>query len=189
MNKSGSRPLFMRNGLAYEIHSCLDPDLSFTPERWKQEIRKGLARLSAKSRWQRFASGVNQLSEDQLDYLTDVDGKDRVAWCALIRSGDSYQGIGVSRYVRLPGEGACAEFAVTVIDEYQKQGIGRALLERLLESARCNGISTLRGFVFPSNLLMLELCRQLHAHAIPVESFIQVDIPVPSTDGFNGQID
>lgn len=172
------RTLRMNNGLAYEIRPCVDPEAHFTAQDWKAEIRKGLAGLSTESRWQRFATGAGRLSERQLDYLTDVDGHDRVAWCAVIAQDGGYRGIGVSRFVRLEGEAAVAEFAVTVIDEFQGQGVGRALLAQLLESARNNGMRRLRGHVLPSNRRMLALCRELRAVITPADGFLRADIPV-----------
>ena len=56
-----------------------------------------------------------------------------------------------------------AEFALTVIDEFQGQGIGRALLTRLIQTARDNGLSTLRGHVLSGNRIMLSLCRSFDA--------------------------
>lgn len=169
---------FMKNGDAYEIHPCIDPSHEFTPERWKSETRAALKQMSARSLWQRFAGGVRELSESQLDYLTDVDGVGRVAWCAVVLEEGVYHGIGVSRYVRLQEAPEVAEFAVTVIDPFQGQGVGRALLERLIASARDNRIKTLRGFVFPDNGAMLNLCRSLGGVGFPENGVLRVDIPV-----------
>ena len=169
---------FMKNGDAYEIHPCIDPSVEFTPERWKSETRAALKLMSARSLWQRFAGGVRELSESQLDYLTDVDGVGRVAWCAVILEGGVYHGIGVSRYVRLQEAPEIAEFAVTVIDPFQDRGVGRALLEQLAASARENGISVLRGYVFPDNGAMLSLCKSLGGAGVLENGVLRVEIPV-----------
>ena len=169
---------FMKNGAPYEIHPCIEPDLEFTPERWKEETREGLKRMSARSRWHRFAAGVNELSESQLDYLTDVDCKDRVAWCAVIKRDGRYGGIGVSRYVLLQEEDDVAEFAVTVIDEFQEQGVGRALLEQLVRSAWENEVRVLRGYVFRDNGRMLALAKRMGGASSLEEAFVRIEIPV-----------
>lgn len=174
---SGHKKL-MKNGTPYKIHPCVEPDLQCTPQHLREQIREALKCMSTQSRWQRFASPVHELSEKQLDYLTNLDGRDRVAWCALTIQDDKYRGIGLSRYIRLPDEAEVAEFAVTVVDEFQGQGIGRALLEGLIESAQENGIKVLRGYVLTGNKKMLELCKRLQATDSLEDTFVRVDIPV-----------
>ena len=164
--------LSMKNGAPYEIRPCIDPRMPFARAQLKEEIRRGLAQLTTESRWQRFASGVGELSDRQLDYLADVDGQDRVAWCAAVRQGEAFHGIG------LPDRPDIAEFAVTVIDEFQGQGVGRQLLGQLRQTAAAQGIGILRGYVLPSNQRMLRLCRQFGAEFLEESGAVRVDIPV-----------
>lgn len=168
----------MKNGLCYEIHFCLEPALHFTPQRWKDEIRKGWQQMSAQSRWKRFASASPELTEEQLDYLTNIDGKDHVAWCALIHHEQDFRGIAVARFIRLQDEVGIAEFAVTVIDEFQNQGIGFELLEKLIHSAQTRKIDTLRGYISPGNQVMIRLCQKFQASFIFSEGLIQADIRI-----------
>ncbi|MCB1775780.1 MAG: GNAT family N-acetyltransferase [Gammaproteobacteria bacterium] len=137
---------------------------------------EAFALLSPQSRWQRFASGSASLTEAQLDYLTDVDGSSRVACCAVIPDRRKVRGIGIARYVRLDNDPDCAEFAVTVIDRCQGQGVGRALMRHLIGEARRNGIKTLVGNVLPSNTRMLALCRALGATTSRDGDFIRVSL-------------
>ena len=134
--------------------------------------------MSAQSRWQRFASAVHELSEAHLNQLTNLDGRDRVAWCAVIARSDKSRGIGLARYIRLFDETGTAEFAVTVIDEFQGQGIGMTLLKQLIESAQENDINALRGYIIPSNKGMLEMCKRLKAGFSRENGFIRADIPI-----------
>lgn len=168
----------MKNGAPYEIHRCVEPDLHFTRQLMKEQIRQAMKCMSTQSLWYRFAAPVHELSDEQLDYLTDLDGHDRVAWCAVTVQDGEYRGIGLSRYIRFSDQQDCAEFAVTVIDAFQGRGIGRALLEKLIESARDNGIRRLRGFVLPGNKRMLELCRHLRAEFHRDNAFMCVELPV-----------
>ena len=77
---------------------------------------------------------------------------------------------GTTRIARSEEQPGSAEFAVTVIDPYQGQGVGSALLERLIELARTNDINTLTGSVLPSNtadiLFRLEERRRVHTPRI-----------------------
>lgn len=168
----------MHDGTVFEILPCIDDGSAVARALWRAELRRGMQRLSPRSRWHRFASGINSLSEHQLDALTDVDGSRRVALCAVLRQERGDEGLGIARYLELPQEARVAEFALTVVDAWHRRGVGRALLQRLMAVARDNGITVLRGFVFPSNASMLALCRQQQAEICRVEDFMRVDLPL-----------
>jgi acetyltransferase len=68
--------------------------------------------------------------------------------------------IGVARYVTNP-DGQSCEFALTVADDWQRQGIGRQLMQRLMTFARDRGLEIMEGDVLTQNHKMLKLCRKL----------------------------
>lgn len=163
MDQNSTTTLLMKNGTPYQLGLCVEPGTRHTVEFLKEQIGDALCRMSTRSRWQRFASPVTRLSEEQLDYLADLDGKEKVAWCASISTDEGEQGIALVRYIKLPDEPGVAEFAITVVDDYQGQGIGLALMRKLIETARQNGLETLKGYVMASNRPMLSLCKRLEA--------------------------
>jgi RimJ/RimL family protein N-acetyltransferase len=179
----GDHSAWMHNGTPYEIRPCLDPELHITPQLLKEQIRQALQCLSAESRWQRFASPVHELSDEQLDYLTDLDGSDRVAWCAAMIHEGKVTGIGLARYIRCRDDPAIAEFAVTIIDAYQGQGIGTALLGRLLQTASANGLHVLRGYVNPGNKRMLALGQRYGGKTTRARVCWQLDVPTGYASG------
>ncbi len=71
---------------------------------------------------------MSSLSNSQLNQLTEIDNKNHLALCAYVSSQDGMFGIGVARYVRVKDEPEAAEFALTIIDAYQSQGLGTELL-------------------------------------------------------------
>lgn len=169
----------MKNGTPYRIQLCIEPETQHTPEFLKDQIAKALESLSSQSRWQRFASPMNHLSEAQLDYLANLDGKDRVAWCASICTENNERGIGLARYMKLTDEDNVAEFAITVVDEFQGQGIGYELLKKLIETARGNYLEILRGYILSSNKHMLSLCERFDASLHQEDfSLIRADIVI-----------
>lgn len=109
-------------------------------------IEQGLAGLSEQSRFSRFGIGIDRLTNQELRYLTDVDLFNHVAWGATIE-GD---GAGVGRYVVLE-DGTSAEVALTVVDRFQRRGLGKTLFRALTAVARYDGIETFRFEVEPSN--------------------------------------
>ncbi|MFP4502128.1 MAG: GNAT family N-acetyltransferase [Candidatus Hydrogenedentota bacterium] len=68
--------------------------------------------------------------------------------------------LAVGRVSRLVG-GSNGEFAIVVRDDYQGQGLGKTLLQRLIDIGRQEGYTQLRGTILPENRRMQELCRRL----------------------------
>lgn len=173
--------LRMKDGTRYRVQLCVEPGSACSREMLKVRIVEAMHHLSSQSRWQRFAAPVSHLSDSQLSYLADLDNKLRVAWCAsTVRDGGDL-GIGLGRYIALPEDLAVAEFALTVIDEFQGRGVGRELLKHLIESAGQNRIHSLCGYVLPGNRSMLALSRRFGASVEQQDAeTIKVIIPVPA---------
>ena len=106
----------------------------------KQLLLRGFERLSPESRYRRFLAPMPQLTEAMVRYLTEVDHHDHEAIIAL--EEETGEGIGVVRYVRSTEPRAAAEFAVTVIDDWQRRGLGTLLLEVISARAREERITT-----------------------------------------------
>lgn len=112
-------------------------------------IADGFERLSAESRRLRFLTSKPSLSSAELRYLTEVDGHLHEALGAIDpATGD---GIAVARFVRDQDDPTRAEVAVTVADEWQRRGLGTALLDRLADRAREEGISHFTALVAGDN--------------------------------------
>lgn len=166
----------MKDGKPFLIRECMSEDALCRPDVLRRAISDGLLRMSAQSRWQRFAGPVSELSESELDYLTDLDGTDRVAVGAAVMEGEHASGVGLARYFRLADEPDVAEFAVTVIDEFQGQGIGTALLADLIEVARGKQLHRLRGYLLPGNRPMLRMCKRFDADIQRDGAFFRAEI-------------
>ncbi|MEJ2621744.1 MAG: GNAT family N-acetyltransferase [Candidatus Thiodiazotropha sp.] len=171
----------LKNGIKCRVQLCVEPNTRHNVEFLKKQIELGFQHMSERSRQSRFATSINHLSDEQLDYLTDLDDKDKLAWCASVTRNGDERGIGIARYIRLADEESMAEFAITVVDEYQGQGVGHQLLSKLIESAAQNGFRVLRGYILMSNLPMLALCKHFKSLKTLVDGpFVIVDIVVKS---------
>jgi GNAT superfamily N-acetyltransferase len=149
----------------------------------RQRLVEGMKRLSPASRYLRFHSSVSELSEDQLDYLSDVDHVDHEAIVALDLDHPDRPGVGVARYIREPFEPHVAEAAITVADEYHGQGAGTLLLGALAARARENDITVFRNYVLDGNRAMLEVFDHLGAHReLETDGLWRVDLDVPADD-------
>ena len=102
-------------------------------------LRRGFERLGPESRYRRFLAPMPELSEAMVRYLVVVDHHDHEAIVALDETGE---GVGVVRYVRITERRDAVEFAVTVIDDWQRRGLGTLLLEVVSARAREESITT-----------------------------------------------
>ena len=147
----------------------------------KELLQAGFQMLSPQSRYRRFFSMVDHLSQKQLRYFTEVDFIDHYAWIAEIPNG---MGLGVARWIRLKDEPEVAEGAVTVIDTFHNRGIGKALLWLGVRSAIAAGIRAIRVSVLSENDPVLTWLRE--AGTGPGRwsgGVLEVDIPLPRDVG------
>jgi acetyltransferase len=108
----------------------------------------------------RFFSLVKTHSRDSLIRLCHLDYDREMALAAVRRDGGEVHMAGVSRYYLDPETGE-AEFAVVVGDAHQHQGLGRHLMQRLIDVARERGVRRLAGLVLRENTPMLALMASL----------------------------
>lgn len=129
----------------------------------KPRLLEILAALSTHSRTMRFFVARTHISENELRYLTELDGINHFAIIAL--RGD--ESVGVARFVRQAGAPDVAEPALAVVDHLHARGLGRILFGHLVGAARERGIVRFQGEVLPQNRAMLGLLRGLDAKIPP----------------------
>ncbi len=143
-----SWPLFHAHSLTIRALEPVHADL---------EARFGLG-LSRESRYERFLGGGVKFTPELLARLVNVDFSRDAALIATVALSDSETPVGVARYA-LADDGS-AEIAVTVADAWQGCGVGRLLLDRIIDVARANGVRRLTGDVLATNARMLALARR-----------------------------
>lgn len=116
--------------------------------------------LSSQSRRYRFLGAVRSPSERLVEQLTDIDYVHEVAFAAVVPDDSREAIIGISRY-STDAEVLNAECAVTVSDEWQKKGLGTALMKHLIEVAHARGIRTLTSIDSAENVQMQDLAKHL----------------------------
>ncbi len=124
-------------------------------------LADGFGRLSVRSRRQRFLTVKRELSPAELRFLTDIDHHDHEAIGALDAADG--RGIGVARYIRSAPGAVDAELAVTIVDDWQRRGLGTTLLSRLTASARRAGIFAFTALVAADNDAMISFLRKAKA--------------------------
>lgn len=155
----------------------------------KGAIAAGFERLSPESRYRRFFAPLQKLTARDLAYLTEVDHHDHEALIGF--DADSREPVGVARYIRsLDAEDA--EVAVAVVDHWQGRGAATALLERLVERAREEGVGCFVALVMSENKDALELFRHIAPDAEEprrsASGHLELVIELPEPGGVSGSL-
>jgi GNAT superfamily N-acetyltransferase len=125
----------------------------------KPDDRDGLSaavgRVSTQSLYRRFFAVRRSFTEKETAFFVDVDFVDHVALVAVVEEDGRPTIVAGGRYIVVqPGQ---AEVAFAVIDAYQGQGIGAALMRHLASIARAGGLHELTAEVLPENIPMLRV--------------------------------
>lgn len=141
-------------------------------------LRRGLEGMSPRSRYLRFFTGLRALSDEQVRYFTEVDQVNHVAWGALDVSQPDWPGVAIARFARLEDQPEKAEWAIAIIDAFQRKGLGRVLLAILYLLAEQRGIESLVALVLPENRFVLNWLKALGATVRYGEDAFEIELPV-----------
>ena len=114
-----------------------------------------VGRLTPEDIRYRFFSQLRTLSREQIARMTQID-YDREIAIVAVRGGET---VGVSRLVGQ--EGGEAEFAVVVDPRMKGTGLGRHLMQRIIDWGRAKGVSVIAGQILSDNARMLAFIRGL----------------------------
>jgi ribosomal protein S18 acetylase RimI-like enzyme len=124
-------------------------------------LHEAVAAMSERTVYFRFFSPLKRMPDALAHRLAVVDYNDRFALVATTnKPGARERILGVARYDRVAGTDV-AETAVAVVDEFQRRGLGSALLAILGKVAADHGIKTFTLIVLPENQQMLGLLRKM----------------------------
>jgi GNAT superfamily N-acetyltransferase len=142
----------------------------------RPRLAEFFAGLSARSRYQRFFTGVPpKLPKRMLDTLADVD-QDKHVGLVAVRGGRI---LGAARYMRRADAPAVADVAFTVADELHGRGLGGLLMRELQAHASRHGVSRFVFDVLATNDAALTVARALGArltrNGATVDGVIYID--------------
>ena len=119
-------------------------------------------RVSPETRRRRFLRSTARCDVTEAERLAAVDQVERVALAAVSDPAPEAPIVAVGR---LHADGSDrAEIGLLVEDAYQHVGLGRLLLNRLLDEASRRGLRALDGYVLYDNRPMLQLLRTSGRH-------------------------
>jgi len=139
--------------------------------------------LTADEIRRRFLNPLKALGDDHLHHLTHPAAGDEFVLVAAepLPAGEALVGA-VARLSRDSHDSARAEFAILVSHYLSSQGLGRLLMQRLIDWARRHGVVELWGDVMDDNAAMLALARRLgfrRANMVGASGLIRVSKRLP----------
>jgi GNAT superfamily N-acetyltransferase len=158
----------------------------------RDELLAAFDRFSEQSRYQRFFGPMPRLREPVLERLLDLDPERQLAWGIFDPTqdseteGESGLAIATARLF-VDSDGRSAEASLAVVDDYQRRGLGRFLLELLVSTAAVQGLESIRFEVLAQNRGMRRLLEATGADAAsaPGDRSIVVytmDVPTEGVD-------
>ena len=127
-------------------------------------LRRGFARLTPEQVRLRTFHRMSELTAASAERLTRVDPGTTTALVAVDADGE------IRGEARLHADAVtnAAEFGVAVDPAFTGQGIGRRLMQRLLDDARRRGLDEIWGDVLAHNDTMLDFVKALGAERHPL---------------------
>lgn len=117
----------------------------------------------------RFFSAVRSFDHTQLARMTQIDYDREMALIAVVQDGDGQpRTLGVVRAVADP-DNETAEFAVAILSNLKRGGLGRLLMSHIIEYARSRGTHWLLGEALRENAPMIGLARACGFTVTPTE--------------------
>jgi RimJ/RimL family protein N-acetyltransferase len=140
----------LRDGRPVEIRALKPDD--------REGVLAAAGRASPRSLFLRFFVAKREFTDREMAFFTNVDFRSHVALVATVKEREKSAIVGGGRYIVIrPG---AAEVAFAVIDQYQGQGIGTALLRHLVVIARDAELQELIAEVLPENTSMLTVLQK-----------------------------
>jgi acetyltransferase len=128
----------------------------------KPLIAAAMRTLSPTTSYRRFFTVRYQLSDDELERMTNLDGWRQYAIGAVgVHADGRTEGIGVARWARVEDDPETADFALLIVDAWQGHGLGKAMLSALTAIARERGIRRFRGMVLAENTPMFAMLERV----------------------------
>jgi acetyltransferase len=131
--------------------------------------------LSEETSRYRFFSIVRNLPHSDLVRFCNIDYDREIGIVAIVTEGGRQREIGVGRIISEPDQRG-GEFAVVISDQYQGKGLGRKLVDMLIDIAEEKKLESIYGIVLKDNSNMLSLCREMGFTMRPEEDVYRVEL-------------
>jgi acetyltransferase len=147
-----SQNAVLRDGRRVDIRAIRTDD--------EAELLQAFERLSPEARYMRFMRAVRAPDLSRLRKTLASLPATGIGIVATVAASDGIDIVG-SAICMIGDDPARGEFAISVAGDYGGAGLGRALMQVLIDAARRRGLREMEGFVLAANSPMLSLARRL----------------------------
>lgn len=123
-----------------------------TDERLVQQFFYG---MSDREVYYRFLHGLKSFPKKDMQMMVNIDYHRQMALLALAGDFESPKVVGVGRYVL--GEEGLPEVDFAVSGEYQGKGLGRAIMNALVDIAKTRGLAGVSAVIMSDNMASLHI--------------------------------
>lgn len=123
-------------------------------------LKAFILKVTKEDLYYRYFSEINEFTHEDLANMTQIDYDREMAFVAVRHFNEISEIIGVTRAVSDP-DNIDAEFSVLVRSDLKGLGLGRRLLEKMINYTTEHGIQRLTGITMPNNQGMVTLARKL----------------------------
>jgi acetyltransferase len=124
------------------------------------ELLQAFDRLSPEARYMRFMRVVKAPNLDRVHRTLANFPQGGDAIVATVPATDGIDIVGSATFIILDDNTSC-EFAISVASSYGGAGLGRALMQSVIDAARQRGLKQMEGFILAVNQPMLALARRM----------------------------
>lgn len=126
----------------------------------ENELLQAFDRLSPEARFMRFMRVVKAPNLERLRRTLASFPQGGDAFVASVPAADGIDIVGSATFIILDDRASC-EFAITVVSSFGGAGLGRALMQSIIDAARRRGLKQMEGFILAANQPMLALARRM----------------------------
>ncbi|MFS7383569.1 bifunctional acetate--CoA ligase family protein/GNAT family N-acetyltransferase [Rahnella inusitata] len=123
-------------------------------------LKAFILKVTKEDLYYRYFNEINEFTHEDLANMTQIDYDREMAFVAIHTVNDKNEIIGVTRAVSDP-DNIDAEFSVLVRSDLKGLGLGRRLLDKMINYAAEHGLQRLTGITMPNNQGMITLARKL----------------------------
>jgi len=123
-------------------------------------LKEFIRQVTSEDLYYRYFSEINEFTHDDLANMTQIDYDREMAFVAVRGQTYDIEIIGVTRAVSDP-DNIDAEFSILVRSDLKGKGLGRRLLEKMIDYTTDHGLQRLSGITMPHNSGMITLAHKL----------------------------
>ncbi|KAB8310393.1 bifunctional acyl-CoA synthetase/GNAT family N-acetyltransferase [Rouxiella chamberiensis] len=144
--------VILKNGLPALFRPILPED--------EPLLKAFILKVTKEDLYYRYFSEINEFTHEDLAHMTQIDYDREMAFVAVRTENEESEIIGVTRTVSDP-DNIDAEFSVLVRSDLKGLGLGRRLLDKMIDYAAEHGLQRLTGITMPNNRGMITLAKKL----------------------------